>query len=175
MEKYFVICVGLTVFSSCNSWKSTIKSDGGYEIAITNAIIDFSHKNSLAKNDSAFAVDIKEINDEIICVGLLGSVGKFIITKDGKTSRLPNRYLEYEKKLFYWNDKNFESNEEIIYKLNDYNLIDSVETVAHAEFIIDDAKKGAQYYFCKRNLKNYKKVTINKGMGDYKVPKLNCD
>ena len=175
MKKYFVICVGLTVFSSCNSWKSTIKSDGGYEIAITNAIIDFSHKSSLAKNNSTFVVDIKEINDETIWVGLLGSVGKFIITKDGKRSRLPNRYLEYEKKLFYWNDKNFESNEKIIYKLNDYNLIDSVATVAHAEFIIDDAKKGAQYYFCKRNLKNYKKVITNKEMGDYKVPKLNCD
>ena len=40
---------------------------------------------------------------------------------------------------------------------------------------ISEKKKGALYYFCKNNLKNYKKVVTNRAMGWYKQPELECD
>ena len=62
----------------------------------------------------------------------------------------------------------------LINKLNQYNLIDSIPSFAFAELINDDAKKGVDYFFCKKNLKKYKKVKTTKVLGRYAPPKMNC-
>ena len=162
------------LFVSCASWRSGISLNGNYETGIMNAIIDFSNTTALVKYDSTFLVEFKNIDSKLLGVSLCGTVGKLVVTDDGKSSRIPTRYLEYHGKLFYWYDEKYSLDNNIINKLSEYNLIDSVETVAQAKFVIDDAKQCMDYYFCKKNLSKYKKVKNNKALGYYKFPRLNC-
>ncbi len=170
---YFIFVI-ILLLPSCATWKTGISSQGDYETAIKNAVIDFSNTTSVFKQDSTFAVDFKEFDSEIIGVSLLGTVGKFIVVADGKTSRLPTRYLEYNGKLFYWYDEKYSLKEDVINKLDEYSLIDSVKTIAQAVFVHDDAKKGVNYYFCKKKLSSYKKIVTTKALEYCKIPKLHC-
>jgi len=55
------------------------------------------------------------------------------------------------------------------------NLIDTVIVGKFGFYSkTDDAKKGVDYYFCKSNLKIYKRVNTTYALGYYDVPKLNC-
>gem|GEM_PF-726671 len=162
------------LLEGCTTWKINLNPSGDYNTAIKNAVIDFSNSSSLYKENNSFSVRIKDVEPEIIGVSILGNVNKFIITEDGKTSRLPNQYIEYKGKLFYWYDEKSASNDNITSKLNEYNLIDSVKSIAMAKIIIDDGKKGMDYYFCKGNLLKYKKIKTNHAMGNYDPPEVDC-
>ena len=168
------ILIFLLVFQGCAAWKAGLNNNGDYNSAIHNAILDFSNTTSLYKQDSTFSVDFKEFNNEVIGVSIMGTINKFIVTEEGKSSRLPNRCLKHDGKLFYWYDENHSLDKKVINQLDSYNLIDSVKTIAFAEFINNDAKKGVDYYFCRENLLKYKKIKTNKAMGYYELPKLNC-
>jgi len=175
MKNYPQLLVILLLgFQGCAPWKAGLITHGTYDIAIKNAVLDFSNTTSLVRQDSTFSVDFKDFDSGIIGVSLLGTIGKFIVTADGKTSRLPTRYLEYNGKLFYWYDAKYSLEKDVITKLNEYSLIDSVETIAQAVFVHDDAKKGVNYYFCKKNLSNYKKIITTKALEYCELPKLNC-
>jgi hypothetical protein len=165
----------LLAFTGCTSWKAGLNNHGNYDIAIKNAIIDFSHTSKLFKKDNTFSIAYKDDSSGILYITLMGTVGKFIIATDGKTSTFPTRYLEYNDKLFYWYDKNYPLSEIIKNKLKEFDLIDSVESIADAEFIIDDSKSSVDYYFCKNELLHYTKVKTNLPIGRYKSPKLNCN
>jgi hypothetical protein len=43
------------------------------------------------------------------------------------------------------------------------------------DMTIDDAKKGADYYFCKQNYHVYKKIITRIALGYYKAPELKCE
>jgi hypothetical protein len=161
----------------CTSWKSSLNRNGDFNVAIKNAVIDMIHTNErFIQNDSVFSVNTLNLNGNLIGVSFFGTVNKFIIINNKKTdsSMFPTRYYEHSNKLFYWKDSNVELNNEIIEKLHQYNMIDTLESIAFAELNIDDSKKGIHYYFCKNNLSKYKKVKTNRILGSYEMPKLNC-
>lgn len=56
-------------------------------------------------------------------------------------------------KLFYWHDKEIPATSEIITVLKKYNFIDTaILNVYILPYVIGDAKKGEDYYFCKRHI-----------------------
>jgi hypothetical protein len=169
-----IVFIILLLLQGCATWKTSLSPQGDYDSAIKNAISDFSNTTSLFREDRTFSVGIKNLNNGIIGISILGNVNKFIITEDGKSSRLPTKYLEYKGKLFYWYDESYPLNKDIIDKLDKCNLIDSVKSIAFAKLINDDAKKGMDYYFCKNNLLKYKKIKTNQAIGYYEPPKLDC-
>ncbi|MGB5990635.1 MAG: hypothetical protein WBG43_12975 [Marinifilaceae bacterium] len=80
-------------------------------------------------------------------------------------------------KLFICNDSNSALTKELIFKLSQYNHIDSTNVngiVTLTEYIIDDSKEGVDYYFYKDNLTNYKKIRTSVAMGWYDCPTLKC-
>jgi hypothetical protein len=159
MRNFLVIL--LLVIQNCTISKQEISLTGNYEPAIKNAIIDF-RTSSLAKRDSTFLVRFRELDGGIIGVSLYGTVNKFRILRHGNSSRLPNKYIEYKGKLFYWNDENSSADADIIPKLNEYHVLDSLEDISQIVFVHDDAKKTTYYFFCKQNLSRYKKTASNR-------------
>lgn len=151
----------LLAFQSCATSKSGISKTGNYETAIKYAIKEF-RTSSLAKRDSTFSVSFRELDGGVIGVCLYGTVNKFMILRHGNSSKLPNKYIEYKGKLFYWNDENSSADTGIIPKLNEYHVLDSLEDISQIVFVHDDAKKAMYYFFCKQNLSRYKKTASNR-------------
>jgi hypothetical protein len=87
----------------------------------------------------------------------------------------PTMLVETNGKLFFWYDDTKNVTDTIINTLYKYNFVDTMIVNAYIpDRIINDAKKGADYYFCKSDLSKYKKVITNKAIGHYKPPKLKC-
>ncbi|MDR1517840.1 MAG: hypothetical protein LBS52_07095 [Dysgonamonadaceae bacterium] len=86
-----------------------------------------------------------------------------------------------EGKLFFWDDPNYGLTEEMIKVLMDYNIADLLENSEVNHILgqewqgIDRRTKGADYYFCKENLNNYKRVITSAAAGWYEPPKLKCE
>ena len=87
---------------------------------------------------------------------------------------LPTRFLEKEGKLFIWKDLDHEFDSDIMDILIKYDKIDSVANMGKFEDVIDDAKKGMHYYFCKEDFSRFKSVKTNIALGYYEPPKLKC-
>ena len=155
-------------------------SNGSIDDAIQNAIIDFSKTSSLRKDDNAFSVSVYDINNEVLGVVIFGDANpEFIGLDTAKNSfsysTLPTRYVEYNNKLFYWHDSTKNVSDEVISALLKYNKLDTFNiSQLIPDMMIDDSKKSADYYFCKSNLKKYKKVTNSIAIGWYDSPRLNC-
>ena len=188
--------LSFVVSISCNSYKKQFSENGSENQAIKNAVLDFINTNKLAKKYSVF--DVKVYNplykqklitisenskkwenecpyDDLIVVNILGSdfKNRYLnneIKNDNK--EIPTMHLEMDNKLFIWNDKNVDLNEKTIHVLKKYGIItnDKLDSMN----IIDDTKKGTDYYFCKKNLKIFKKMTTNIATGYYEIPKINC-
>jgi hypothetical protein len=63
----------------------------------------------------------------------------------------------------------------LINKLTRLNRIDTVILrKSYPTWIVDDSQKALDYYFCKGNLKKYRKVYTSIAMGWYDPPKLYC-
>lgn len=164
--------------SGCASWKSSLRSKGDYNAAIQNAIIDMIHSNDrYIKEDSVFSVGFKNLEGGLVGVSIFGVVDEFLVTEDKETdsTMFPTKYYEYSNKLFYWKDPNVELTSEILRKLDQYNQIDSLPSIAYAELVIDDGKKGILYYFCQNNLLKYKKIKTDVRSSWYdELPNQNC-
>lgn len=177
MKKIIAIILFTTSFCSCATWKASLISQGDSDIAIKNAILDLINtKDKILKEDSVFTVNVSNITEDILGINFYGSDNKFLVIEGKETdmSIFPTNYYESHDKLFIWKDPKVEFNDDILQKLNEYNMIDSLISIAFAEFTIDDAKEGVDFYFCKNNLLNYKKVRTNKIMGRYELPDLKC-
>lgn len=182
------------------SFKKELSQTGDRNDAIQNAIMDFTNNRSLYKKDSVFFISffdtlhkmvlekiddrnyrwIKgEIYEEIVAVSIAASYNQFLLTADtkvGSKGKLPTRYIEKNGKLFFWWDNEYPLTEKTLAVFSKYNLLQDDEggIIKFPDFIIDDAQKGADYYFCKNNLTKYKKVITNIGIGYYDIPNLKC-
>ncbi len=160
------------------NWHAPVVQNDNVDNIIEVAIRDFVKSSPLSKRDSVFSVGVKEFDDEIVGVSIYGSTIKPNIMRNGNeidVSRLPTKYVEMNGKLFYWDDKETHVTPEMISVLKKYNFIDtSILNVYIPPYHIDDAKKAEDYYFCKRNIKKFKKVRTNMAMGHYPIPRLNC-
>lgn len=181
--KNLLIIIALFIMS-CSSWKNRLQEEvGDKNTGIHNVIADFSHKSSLYRKNKVFSISIQEINEEKIVIGILPTEDKFLPmpedTIGNKRNYIPTNFFVKEGKLFYWNDSNKSLSEEIVNLLHQFNLIDSINIngfieIPEGAMIIDERQKGVDYYLCRNNLKNYKKVTTRIGYGYYPAPQLNC-
>ena len=123
------------------------------DVAINNAILDFSSSCKLYKNDSVFSVSFEDsvflftfnreashwyrdkFYEDIVLVGISAHrinepceeyCDKFLYTAKttvGSKGNLPSRYIEKEDKLFYWWDDDYPLTEEMLTILWKYNLL----------------------------------------------------
>lgn len=189
------LTISLTLLS-CSSLKETMIKTGENTkyIAVHNAIIDFSKQCSLFKEDSVFQISfsdtlyslvLKQVDERnfhwvrdklyenIVTVEISANNNYQFYYSEETKENLPSRYVIIADKLFYWWDNDYPVTEEIIAVLWKYNLLQ--KDLLIPEFSTNDSKKGADYYFCKNDLSNFKRVITNKGMGYYKVPSLKCN
>ena len=159
---------------------------------IENAVLDFINTNKLSEKYSVFEVKIynplfkKVLNKKaennyvwenekpyqnLIALNIFGTERKnhFLINDD----KIPSNYIEINNKLFIWNEKDNLPDEKTIQVLKKYGIIskESIDTLK----IIDDKKKGTDYFFCKNNLNKFRKVNTNIAIGYYELPKINCE
>lgn len=135
------------------------------------AIFDFcKNKSKLLKNDNSFHVQYKDLNNNLCRVTIIGNDNKFIVENKDSLKNLPNKFIDCEKKLFFWKDKSSNKNDSIYAKFIEFNLIETNNDVL--EEFVDDKKKAAIYFFCKNNINKYKKVTSNTFNH---IPKLKCN
>lgn len=59
------------------------------------------------------------------------------------------------------------------YKQIDSTFVDKERTLIN-NYLIDDSKKAEDFYFCKENLKRFKKVRTSIATGYYDIPKVDC-
>lgn len=146
------------IFQNCSNWKKNLIQKGNYEIAIENAVVDFCNTSSLVNKDKVFYINFKEYNSGIIGVTILGDVNKIYLLHGVPQSRIPEQYFEYHNKLFYWYDNKKSAHSNILKKLSDYKVVDSVSSITdEMGNIRDEKKKGMNYFFCKENLLIYRK------------------
>jgi hypothetical protein len=168
-------------FASCYSWKNALVTKGNRDDAINNAVTDFLKSDHLSKKDTVFAIHIKDINENILGISILGYPDRLLPSSRDKIGTnfpgFPTNYIEKVGKLFYWYDPKKSIDNKIVSILNKYHKIDSLNVkgfVGIPTRLTGDSKKAVDYYFCKCNLKEYKKVTTTLAMGYYKPPKLEC-
>ncbi|WP_147381184.1 hypothetical protein [Parabacteroides sp. AM08-6] len=199
------IIISLSTFFlllGCSSIKISTTEIGTnlQEVAINNAVENFSTNCNLFKNDSVFSVNFEDsvfykstliqadktkykdgrthqwergdLYDGIVSVEIVGTRYKYYYSEETK-DKLPTKYVIKNGKLFYWWDDNYPVTEEIITVLWKYNILQKDYIIS--EFLSDDSQKGAHYYFCKNDLSKYKRVVTNIGLGYYKPPKLKCN
>jgi len=166
---------------------------------IQKAIFDFSKKSKNYKENIAFSVTfydsvftlsisqnedqiyypkIQQSHYELVGVSILPMEDIFFLPPEPKVGNknFPNKFLEKEGKLFYWYDSEYYLTQQAINIFIKYNLIQFDETnqIIYPELAIDDKQKGVDYFFCRQDLKIYKKVKTNIGIGYYPPPKLKC-
>lgn len=191
-----VICFAVLLLLGCSSLKNSMIKTGENikEVAIYNAILDFSKKCSLFQKDSVFSVSFKDslyslvlkqidernfrwVRDRfyegVVTVSILAFPEYQFYYSEETKGKLPSRYVIKAGKLFYWSDHNYTVTEEMLAVLWKYNLLQ--EDFLIPEFSTNDSQKGADYYFCKNDLSKYKRVITNKAIGYYDPPKLKCN
>jgi hypothetical protein len=116
-------------------------------------------------------------------ISFFGTENKLLPNAEDKIGthnpHFPTRFSVQGGKLFYWYDSTFNINKELISALVRFNHIDSLNVkgfvgIPGTSSSIDDSKKGADYYFCKRNLLKYKRIITRTAMGWYEAPSINC-
>ncbi len=202
MKIVLAFCSIIVICYGCVSFKEQLKQTGGKNEAIQNAIIDFVNTSKLKRKDSVFSVAVydtvysmvaKRIDDrnfqwvgdkpfeKIIAVNILGAGDyQFLLTKEvkvGVKGKLPSRVLKMHGKIFYWWDDTYPLTQEAFDIFKRYHLLqdDQNGVLTIPSNPIDDSRKGVDYYFCRNNLKSYKKVTTNRATGFYPVPDLVCE
>lgn len=192
----------ITVLSTgCATLKNDFNQSGGLNETVQNAILDFS-TTRLYKNDSVFSISyfdtlysmsldktdpnnykwVKgDVKKGIAAVGIRPNYNQLLLTADAKVgsknSKLPTRFTISEGKLFYWWDKDYPLTERALSIYKQYDLLQDDEggLITVPDFKTNDAQNAVHYYFCEKDLTNYKKVVTSKGIGYYEPPKLTCN
>lgn len=195
--KYLIIIIISCLLGSCKSsiivpYKAVYQTEDFINVAIS----DFAAKCNLFKKYSVFEVMVKDtlvklafqseqsrwvldtIYSDVLVVEFLGLVNKERYYSDaviGSKGKLPSKYVIKNGKLFFWWDDNYPLTEEALAVFKKYNILtEMMERGWIPDFSIDDAKKGATYYFCRKDASKYKRVVTNIATGYYKSPKLKC-
>jgi len=178
----YKVIIFIFLLGGCSSFKKMLTEQGNQNEAVHNAIIDFLNSEStLLKQNNVFSIDIENIGDTVIGISVFGDVNKLVPTSKNKigTSQpgFPTKYIEQSGKLFYWYDSRSQITSELINVLSQYKHIDSLNVngfVGIPSHTLDESKKSTDYYFCKCDLRKYKKVHTSIAMGYYKPPELEC-
>ncbi len=178
---YYILIILVFLGGSRLSSKNIMVAKGDQNDAVQNAISDYLHTENLSKKDGVFSISIVNIDNKTIGITILGLSRKLLPTTKDKIGTnnpgFPTRHLERDVKLFYWHDSMYAITSELIAALSKYHCIDSLNVNGFKGIpgaVAGDSKKAVDYYFCKCNLKEYKKVATTVAMGYYKPPKLKC-
>lgn len=190
MKKILLLIISAVFFYSAQS-QTFIRETEAQNTAIKIAIEDFL-RCRLCKNHNVFSVntfergeyDRYEISDKLITVSILPketSEPQYYITLVDTvgSTRLPTRYIIKNGKLFYWHDSEYGLTEETIklfleFKLAEPLNISDLALLLGQEVWGDGKTKGMDYYFCKTDLNNYKRIITSFALGWYKPPKIKC-
>jgi len=202
MKKLSFLLISVAfLFKSCGSFKKDLFKTGGKEEVIQNAITDFTNTSKLNKKDSVFDVSfqdtlyrmvLRRINkqngewlvgepySEIKSVSISAASMKMLITEDvkvGSKGKLASRYIEKNGNLFYWWDDDFPLTEETLAIFNKYNLLQNDEGgwIKFPDIIGNNSLEAVDYFFCRNDISNYKKIRTKKAIGYYDAPNLECD
>ena len=178
---YFI----LIFLYSCSpklSNKNNFYEKGGVNEARMNSINDFAKNSPLFKKDLVFLINEYKLDSNLIVLTIIGEENKFYPTKRNTIGSsfddFPTRYSEKKGKLFCWYDSNYKITNELVAMLSKYKKIDSSlvnqDNRLLAKYRVDDSKKAEGYYFCKENLKRFKKVRTSIATGYYDIPKVDC-
>jgi hypothetical protein len=196
---FFILHASIAMLSRASFFQREAHSSNRDE-AIQIAIKDFE-TTRLFKNDSVFSVSyldtvhrsswkrsengiyepyVQSSYNDLMSIGILGVSGNRVflleLPKIGIKGKYPSRFIVLKRKLFFWYDDEYPLTEEALLMFRKYCVVPPSmgEEFEIPEILIDDSKKGAQYYFCRNNLLKYKRVITNKGSGSYDPPKLDC-
>ena len=196
MRNIFLIIISC-LLSGCKSsivilQKETYQTEDFINVAIS----DFVSKCSLFKKDSVFKVSVEDtlvklsfqseqsrwildtVYQNILVVNVFGLINKVWYFSDaviGSKGKLPSRYAIVKGKLFFWEDDDYPLTEEILSVFKRYNILtEMMERGALPDNPINDAAKAADYYFCRNDVSNYKRVVTHVATGYYEPPKLKC-
>ena len=177
LKCFITICISFVI--SCSPLTYAFAFDGDQNDAIKRAIHDFLKSRKLSEVDSIFSIYIENINEDILGISIGASDNSILVfTEDCieySYQGFPTMYYEENGKLFYWDDSTKYVSNEIINDLTRYNHIDTIiMNVYIPERLFNDAKKVADYYFCKNNFHKFKRVITTKAIGYYEPPKLKC-
>lgn len=203
ISKVIIWLIASTFLYNCVSYKSKIyEGQGGVIEARVNIMDDFIHtyetpksylKEREGKPFNVFTIwEEKPSSEKLYVFTVLPNNQKEIRLdpKDhlGKVPRIgfPNKFVEQEGKLFLWNDGTTPLKEEILNIMDKYQVLDSIDVKLESGLlpndyedkrmiVIDDALEAVDYYVCKNNVSEYKRVKNNKAFGYYQPPKLDCD
>ncbi len=98
----------------------------------------------------------------------------------------PTKFVEKNNRLFLWGyaDKNNLISSELVKKLQNYDIVDSLfynvkegTIPKNSEEIIltDDNQEATNYFVCKSDITHYAKIINNKVIKSRNYPELNCD
>ncbi|HRJ80236.1 MAG TPA: hypothetical protein PLV21_00025 [Cyclobacteriaceae bacterium] len=187
----------LTFIIGCVSQKPLIHKAGGIDEAIQNCIYEFS-TTKLFKKGKVFAVAFTETFVEyeltkiengtyewrpakkypdFFAVSIIeyNPIFPYDPSEIGEVNTMvPNVVLKKEGKLFYWWDNKTPLAKSTVHTLSEFKLLVDVLNKS-GEFVIDDSKKGINYFICKSNLYKFSKKVTNVGLGYYSPPKINCN
>ncbi len=121
------------------------------------------------KDENNFYWDKDKFYESVVTVSILANSGYQFYYSEETYVKLPTRYNIINGKLFYLWDDNYPVTQEMITVLWKFNLLQMDLIIP--DFSTDDSQKGADYYFCKNNLSQYKRVVTSIGLGYYKLPK----
>ena len=197
MRNIFLIIIISCLLSGCKSLivipqKETYQTEDFINVAIS----DFVSKCSLFKKDSVFKVSVEDtlvelsfqseqsrwvldtVYQNVLVVNVFGLINKEWYFSDaviGSKGKLPSRYAIVKGKLFFWEDDNYPLTEETLSVFKKYNILtEMMERGALPDNPINDAAKAADYYFCRNDVSNYKRVVTHVATGYYEPPKLKC-
>jgi hypothetical protein len=163
-----------------HSHSQITKSSRDYAIQI--AINDFVALKKLHATDKVFSVKAEELtqNNSILIITIIAKTSNLLLTKDvkiGSKGKIASRYIEQDDKLFYWWDDDYPLSQDALSIYGKYGLLqdDMNGTIKFPDAIVNDARKGASYYFCKDNPEMFKRIITNIATGYYTPPTLNCD
>jgi hypothetical protein len=171
--KFLIILIAFFDFG--NVKENHPKIDYNVEKVIPFIVSDF-FKTELCKKGDVFSISYEDINEDIFFVNIISnSENKFPFSyiKTFEENKLPNRFMMYENKFFYWDNVNYGGNPAILEYFITNNMIHDIDKDPAWDWSTDDKKKGAIYFICKKNSKNFKRIITNKGI--IETPKMKCE
>src|SRR5690606_37537817 len=130
MKIRYFLSIGI-IFSiiSCASWKTHLKKEGDYEVAVKNAIIDYMNTSQLNKHFNIYHIFIVS-HESSLGVSINGDTSKWQIGNvqvGEKRKHFPSRFEIMDGKLFYWSDSTVAVSREMVDIMKKFDILDTIK------------------------------------------------
>lgn len=182
MQKFkyvgFLFMLHFLVCCKQYQFKSNLQINEDLDEVRKIAILDFSKQFNTRGKRGTYSVKVDTSRKDIIVVKIGKSCNRLLFNGEsqiGKKDNFPSKFLEVNKKIFYWRDNNFPLEKEVVDVLRNYNLVqDNKDGYLFLPDPINVGKlKTSYYFFCRENTLNYKRIKTRK-MIDFDEVKLDC-